>query len=97
MMRIACTWLFDYAKDAVTQDTYNTHTYFFNTNKAPFDDPDVRRGLSMAIDRSAVAEIVTFAKAAEGFIPSGAASVERVISVKLMVICFHMMLSRQKS
>ena len=65
----------DYAKDAVTQDTYNTHTYFFNTNKAPFDDPDVRRGLSMAIDRSAVADIVTFAKAAEGFIPSGAASV----------------------
>ena len=29
----------------------------------------------MAIDREAVAEIVTFAKAAEGFVPSGAASV----------------------
>ena len=57
------------------RDTYNTHTYFFNTNKAPFDDPDVRLGLSMAIDREAVAEIVTFAKAAEGFVPSGAASV----------------------
>ena len=88
----------EYADDAVTQDTYNTHTYFFNTNKAPFDDPDVRLGLSMAIDREAIAEIVTFAKAAEGFVPSGAGiRGEKVISVRLTETCFHMMSNRPRS
>lgn len=64
----------EYADDVKVQDTFNTHTYFFNTSKAPFDDPDVRLGLSMAIDREAVANIVTYAKAAEGFVPEGLAS-----------------------
>lgn len=61
----------EYKKKATVQDTLNTHTYFFNTTKAPFDNADVRRGLSMAIDRQALANIVVFAKAAEGFVAPG--------------------------
>ena len=66
----------EYKDKAKTQDTFSTHTYFFNTKHAPFDDPDVRLGLSMAIDRQAIADIVTFGKPAEGFVPSGAAKVD---------------------
>ena len=44
---------------------------FSNTKHAPFGNPDVRLGLSMAIDRQAIADIVTFGKPAEGFVPSG--------------------------
>lgn len=66
----------EYKDKAKTQDTFNTHTYFFNTKHAPFDDPDVRLGLSMAIDRQAIADIVTFGKPAEGFVPSDAAKVD---------------------
>ena len=66
----------EYKDKATTQDTYNTHTYFFNTTRAPFDDANVRLGLSMAIDRQAIAELVTFGKPAEGFVPAGAAEVD---------------------
>ncbi len=52
-------------------DTLSTATYVFNNQRAPFDNADVRRGLSLAIDRNELASIVTYAKAAEGFIPAG--------------------------
>ncbi len=57
-----------YADKVTVEDTMNTHTYFFNTTKAPFDDPNVRKALSMAVDRNAIASLVTFAVPAAGFV-----------------------------
>ncbi len=57
--------------DAKKLDTYSTHTYIFNTTKAPFDNADVRKALSLAVDREALADLVVYAKAAGGVIPAG--------------------------
>ncbi|MHB1153614.1 MAG: peptide ABC transporter substrate-binding protein [Eubacteriales bacterium] len=57
-----------YADKVTIEDTMSTHTYFFNTDKAPFDDPNVRKALSMAVDRTAIASLVTFAVSATGFV-----------------------------
>lgn len=58
----------EYKKEVKLLDSMYTHTYYFNTTRAPFDNADVRRGLSMAIDREALAEIIVFAKAATGMV-----------------------------
>ncbi len=57
--------------DLEITDTMTTHTYFFNTTKAPFDNVEVRRALSMALDRNSIASAVAFTKAATGLIPAG--------------------------
>lgn len=59
-------------KRLVLKDTMTTHTYYFNTTKAPFDNADVRNALSLAIDRAAIAQKLVFATAAEGYIPAAA-------------------------
>jgi ABC-type oligopeptide transport system substrate-binding subunit len=59
----------EYAEYANAADYPATHTYYFNENNELLSNPDVRRALSMAIDRQAVAEIVTFAEPATGIIP----------------------------
>lgn len=59
-----------YANDAVVTDMMGTHTYVFNTNNELFAKPEVRRALSMAIDRNQIVSIVTFAKPATGYIPT---------------------------
>ncbi len=51
--------------------TFSTATYVFNSQRAPFDNADVRRGLSLAIDRNELAAIIGYAKPAEGIIPAG--------------------------
>lgn len=61
----------DAKAEAEIVDTLSTHTYMFNTNHELFKDANVRKALSLAIDRNALAELVVFAKAAEGIIPGG--------------------------
>jgi len=61
----------DRAEEAVITDEMSTHTYMFNTEKELFADARVRQALSMAIDRNAVVELLTYAKPATGLIPYG--------------------------
>ena len=57
--------------EAEVSDLMVTHTYFFNTNNELFKDANVRRALSLALDRNVIADILTFAEAAEGIVPEG--------------------------
>ncbi|MBR6709723.1 MAG: peptide ABC transporter substrate-binding protein [Clostridia bacterium] len=59
------------AASATVTDMANTHMYYFNTENPLFEKAEVRRALSMAIDRAAIAQKVVFAKAATGFVPYG--------------------------
>ncbi len=58
-----------YAGDATITDMMGTHTYVFNTNNELFAKPEVRKALSMAIDRNQIVSIVTYAKPATGYVP----------------------------
>ena len=58
---------------AIIADDLSVYSYVFNTAKAPFNNKDVRRALSLALDRDAIAEAVVFAKAANGFLPEAVA------------------------
>ena len=59
----------DYAKKANVSSLLSTHSYIFNTDNDMCDDAEVRRGLSTALDRKAIADIVTFADPATGLVP----------------------------
>ena len=71
----------DYINTATIQDIMSTHTYYLNQNaeiaKADgtteklFANKDVRLALSAAIDRTAIAQKVVYAKAASALIPYG--------------------------
>ena len=50
-------------------DMMGTHSYMFNTTNKLFEKAEVRRALSLALDRNAIAQIVTFAKPATGYVP----------------------------
>lgn len=52
-------------------DMLTQHVYYFNTDNELFKDPEVRKALSLAIDRNAIVDIVKYAAASEGMIPSG--------------------------
>lgn len=70
----------EYADEATVTDEMSTHAYFLNEKalinnggegEYLFADANVRRALSLAIDREAIAQQVVFAKAATGLIPYG--------------------------
>ena len=58
-----------YKKKADVADHTSTYTYVFNTTHPLFQDANVRRALSAAIDREAIIKAITFGKAADGFVP----------------------------
>lgn len=61
----------EYKDQVKVRDTLSQHVYLFNTTKAPFNNPDVRRALSLAIDRKAIADKIVFATPSEGLITKG--------------------------
>ncbi len=60
----------DYEKKANVSDLLSTHSVILNTTKTVFKSAENRRALSMAIDRNALVDMVTFAEAATGLVPS---------------------------
>ncbi len=61
----------DYKKKATLADALSTTAYYFNLNNELFANADVRRALSLAIDRKAIAEALVYADAATGIVPTG--------------------------
>lgn len=62
----------DYEKDAEVEDTLITQSFIFNTKKSPLNNADVRRALSLALDREEIANMLVFASPATGFVPEKA-------------------------
>ena len=60
-----------YKAKAKIYETLNTHTYFFNTTVAPFNNAAVRKALSDVISRNEIVSEIVFAKPATGIIPDG--------------------------
>ncbi len=56
-------------KDAKAYDALSTFTLAFTSNKAIFKDAAVRKALSAALNRDAIAAALGFAEAANGFLP----------------------------
>ena len=62
----------EYRNDAVLKDMLSAYSYHFNATQAPFDKAEVRKALSIALDRNRIAEIVSLGvKPATGFVPTG--------------------------
>ncbi len=66
----------EYKDKAEITDTMSVLSYVFNTKVAPFDNADVRKALSMAIDRNEIVKTLVFAKPAEGLIANGVFNTE---------------------
>lgn len=61
-----------YASKIKSAYNLSSYVYYFNTENKLFADSRVRKALSLAIDRTAVAEIIGCgAEAATGFVPAG--------------------------
>lgn len=60
----------EYKSQAKVTDVPSIHTYVVNNDNNVLSKPEVRKALSMALDREAIAELVVFAEPATGFVPS---------------------------
>ena len=60
------------AEKAETVDALSTYSYVFNTTNPLFAKKEVRKALSLAVDRAKIIEEITFGKAATGFLPATA-------------------------
>ncbi len=56
------------AKKVTVKDTMSVLSCIFNTKTELLSDPDVRRALSLAVDREEIVKLLTFAKPAAGLI-----------------------------
>ena len=64
--------------EAKVYDDLSTYTYVFDTTNPLFANKDVRKALSLVIDRNAIISAITFGKAADGFIaPLAAKDIEQ--------------------
>lgn len=63
----------DLAEEYHTGDSLDVYYIGFNTQEAPFDDPDVRNALSMAVDREFLAKefLLDLVVPANGILPPG--------------------------
>ncbi|MBR6918551.1 MAG: hypothetical protein IKN38_10240 [Clostridia bacterium] len=59
----------EFAEYANASDYPATHTYLFNENNPVLSNADVRRALSLAVDRNKIAELVVYADPATGLVP----------------------------
>ena len=57
--------------NATVVDALSTYTYVFNTDKPLFQNAKIRKALSLAIDRNAIASAIVFGEAASGFVGGG--------------------------
>lgn len=64
-------------KDFKYVDSGSVHTYYFNTNNPLFADANVRKALSLALDRQAIADLVVFADPATGLIDNSVYNTSR--------------------
>ena len=59
---------------ATTIDALSTYTYVFDTTNPLFAKKEVRKALSLAVDRAKIINEITFGKAASGFLPTAASA-----------------------
>jgi dipeptide transport system substrate-binding protein len=62
----------EFSSKAVLRDLLSTYSYHFNADKAPFNKAEVRKALSIALDRNEIAKIAGLGvKPATGIVPTG--------------------------
>ncbi|MCL2097032.1 MAG: peptide ABC transporter substrate-binding protein [Oscillospiraceae bacterium] len=62
----------EFASQAEIKDLMSSYVYYFNTDRRPFNDPNVRKALSIALDRNEIAKLAGLGvKPATGIVPHG--------------------------